>query len=406
MFKIITIALITLYFLFQLFLNILSYKNRNAPIPQELSDVYDEKTYLKWKEYCAEKVILSIVSDALNYILTIVLILTDVLSLVVNGIENEYLSCIVVLLIFIGSSSILGIITGYINTMKVEQKYGFNRSSLATFIGDQIKSLILSLLLLIGLACLLIVFYNLIGDYILIVMTAIVFLFTLFISFLYPLFSKIFNKFVPLEEGELRTNLENMLKSHGYGVRDIKVMDASRRTTKSNAYFTGFGKSKTIVLYDNLLKHNTPNQIVAIFAHEMAHGLHKDTLKNSIQSLFSILIYVALIWAVIKFPKIYYDFGFNFLNYGFAMILAMNTLIPIASVLLGIIFSFRSRKAEYKADEQSVKEGYGQDLIDALKILARENFSDLNPHPLIVLLEYSHPTLLQRVRHIKECMNK
>ena len=127
------------------------------------------------------------------------------------------------------------------------------------------------------------------GDHILILFSAILFVIILLVGFIFPILSKASNRFAPLEEGQLRTRLIDMLTKNGYTVRDIKVMDASRRTTKSNAYFTGFGKTKTVVLYDNMLKAMSEDEIVAVFAHEMAHGLHRDSLKRSIYTLFSII---------------------------------------------------------------------------------------------------------------------
>ena len=230
--------------------------------------------------------------------------------------------------------------------------------------------------------------------------------FVLFVSFLYPVFSKLFNKFTPLPEGELRDKLTSLLQSHGYTVRDIKVMDASRRTTKSNAYFTGFSKMKTIVLYDNLLKVMDENEIIGIFAHEMGHGLHKDTLRNQILSFINIAVIVTFCWLLAKFPEIYYDFEFTAVNYGFGVILLSEVVLSNFSVLFGLLSSIFSRRAEYKADEQAVMEGYSDYLISGLKKLFRENLGDLNPDPLIVMLSYSHPTLLQRIRHIKEFKEK
>ena len=406
MFKIIALSLLGAAFLWNLFLSILQYRSRNNPIPEELSDVYDHETYNKWKQYSAENIVLDIVRSIVSFAVTFTLIITDVFSLISNNIENIYTSAIVVIAVSIGVSTVFDIIFGYISDMKIEGKYGFNKMTMKTFIADKIKGLIISSALLIGALCLFIVLYENMHDYILILFSGIMFIITMFITFLYPLISKIFNKFTSLSEGELRTKLINMLEKYGYQVRDIKVMDASRRTTKSNAYFTGFGKSKTIVLYDNILKVMDEDEIVAVFAHEMGHGLHKDTLKNTFLSLFNIVMIVVFAWLLVRFPEIYADFGYIGVNYGFAFILLMESVLPVVSILLGLISSIHSRKAEYRADEQAFKEGYAEQLITALKKLNRENFGNLNPDPLVVLLKYSHPTLLQRYRHIKELESK
>ena len=402
MFKIIAIAVISLYFLFELLLSILRYANRNSGVPSELKDVYDEERYLKWKRYSAEKIKVEIVSNFVNTAIILALIITNVFHLISKHVENEYVSTILVLGSFIILDALINLPFRYITDLKIESKYGFNKSSMKTFVSDQMKKFLISFILILGLTLLFILLYNTLHDYVILLFTGILFVIVLIVSFLYPLFSKAFNKFNSLEEGELRTSLINMLTSHGYQVRDIKIMDASRRTTKSNAYFTGFGKMKTIVLYDNILNVMSEREIIAIFAHEMGHGLHKDTLKNSILSFINIAIIVVLAWLLIKFPEIYQDFGFAAVNYGFAVILLVSVVLPFVSTLIGFISNYVSRRAEYKADEQAFKEGYADDLISALKTLYREDLGDLNPLKLIVLLSYSHPTLLQRIKHIEE----
>lgn len=406
MFKIIALSLLGAGFLWNLFLSILSYRARNNRIPEELSDVYDLESYEKWKKYSAENIILDLVKSIVSFVITFTLIITNVYALIAGGIENIYTSAIVVLAIYFGIDAIVGFIFEYFSDMKIEQKYGFNKKSMKTLILDTIKSLVLTTGLVMGLTCLFIVLYENLHDYILILFSGILFIVVLIFMFLAPLFSKIFNKFSSLPEGELRSRLTAMLEKYGYQVRDIKVMDASRRTTKSNAYFTGFGKSKTIVLYDNLLKVMSDEEIIAIFAHEMGHGLHKDTLKNSFLSLLNIVLIVVLAWLLAKFPEIYTDFGFAGLNYGFGLILLFECVMPIVTILLGFISSAHSRRAEYRADEQAFQEGYADQLITALKKLTKENFGNLNPHPLVVLLHYSHPTLLQRYRRIQQLKEK
>ncbi|MBQ7642064.1 MAG: M48 family metallopeptidase [Acholeplasmatales bacterium] len=401
MYKLIAAIIISLYFIFQLFLAILQYRNRNASIPKELEDVYDKETYIKWKKYSAEKIRLSIISEILNYVINLVLLMTNVFSIIVKNIENDYANSIIVLSIYLGINFIVIIIMSYFADLKLESKYGFNKMTLKTFILDQIKAGILMFALFIGIVSLFILLHKTMGDYIIILFTAILFVLSLLIAFVFPYLSKIFNKFVPLDDGELRDSLTKMLESHNYKVKDIKVMDASRRTTKSNAYFTGFGKTKIIVLYDNLLNKMSNEQIIAIFAHEMGHGIHKDTLKNSLSSILIMFIFVLLAWLLIKIPNLCNDFGFNKFNYGFASIILFVVLLPFVSTIIGFVTSYFSRRAEYRADLAAVKEGYGEQLIEALKILYREDLGDLNPHPLIVLLSYSHPTLLDRIKNIR-----
>ena len=220
------------------------------------------------------------------------------------------------------------------------------------------------------------------------------------------MFSKIFNRFTPLEDGELKDRLTALLEKNGYRVRAIQVMDASRRTTKSNAYFTGFGKMKTIVLYDTLLEQMTPDEICAVFAHELGHGLHRDTLRNQVFSLLMVSLLAVLAWLTLRTAGLYPPFGFDGVNYGFAILLIMTVEFALVAPLFGLLTGYFSRKAEYRADEQAAKEGYGDDLVSGLKKLSRENLSDLSPSPLLVKLEYSHPTLSQRIDALEKLREK
>ena len=288
------------------------------------------------------------------------------------------------------------------DTMHIEEKYGFNRSSGKTFWADQLKSFLISLVLMTIIGVLLIWIHQALGDLVIVVFAGAMMLIVLLIVFLYPVFSRIFNKFTPLEDGELKDRLTALLEKHGYHVRAIQVMDASRRTTKSNAYFTGFGKMKTIVLYDTLIRQMTPDEIVAVFAHELGHGLHRDTLRNQVFTCVQMLILGVLAWLTLRSTGIYPPFGFDEVNYGFAMILIMSVEFALVAPLYGLLTNYFSRKAEYRADEQAVKEGCGDALIAGLKKLSKENLSDLSPSPVLVRLEYSHPTLSQRIEAIKK----
>ncbi len=294
----------------------------------------------------------------------------------------------------------------YYDTMHIEEKYGFNRTGKKTFWGDQLKQFLIGLGLMCGISCLLTWAHGAMGDWLILALAVILTLFVLFFTFLYPFFSKIFNKFTPLPDGELKEKLTAMLEKNGYTVRAIQVMDASRRSTKSNAYFTGFGKMKTIVLYDTLVNAMTTEEILAVFAHEMGHGLHKDTLKNHILTFLQMLVLGVLAWATLRYPEIFRSFGFEGVNYGFAVLLILSVEFALILPLFGLLMSWFSRRAEYRADAQAVKEGYGDALISGLKKLARENFSDLSPSPLLVALEYSHPTLSQRISAIEALRGK
>ena len=400
-FKAVAVVILWAVYLYGLFLDIVRYRSARNPIPQNVADVYDRDTYLKWKAYHGEKVRFGIFSSAAGFVIDLVLILTDAYAAFARLFPDQVWWQLFAVMLLSALATLPLIPFSWYDTMHIEERYGFNRTSGKTFVGDQIKQFILNLLLMVGLASLVMGLHKSFGDWLIVAFAVFATLFALFITFLFPFFSRIFNKFTPLPDGELKEGITALLEKNGYKVRAIQVMDASRRSTKSNAYFTGFGKMKTIVLYDTLVAAMTTDEILAVFAHEMGHGLHKDTLKNQALTFLQMLALGLLAWATLRYPEIFRSFGFEGVNYGFAVLLILSVEFALVSPLFGLVMSWFSRRAEYRADAQAVKEGYGAALASALKKLAKENFSDLSPSPILVALEYSHPTLSQRIEAIE-----
>ncbi len=405
--KILVLIAMTAVYLYEMTLHLIRMRSAGNPIPDNVSDVYDAETYRKWRQYHGEKSRLALVTSTVSWIIGMLLLALNVYAAFAGLFpkDNRYTQMIAVMLL--ASLSELPLLPfSWYDTMRIEEKYGFNRSSKKTFWTDQLKSFVISLGLMIGIGCILISVHRALGDWVIIAFAGAMTLLLLLFSFLYPVFSKIFNKFTPLEDGELKDRLTALLEKHGYHVRGIKVMDASRRTTKSNAYFTGFGKMKTIVLYDTLISRMTPDEICAVFAHELGHGLHRDTLRNQILTGVQMIVIGVLAWLTLRTAEIYPAFGFEGVNYGFAIILIMSVEFALIAPLFGLLINWFSRRAEYRADEQAVKEGYGEALITGLKKLAKENFSELAPSPLLVKLQYSHPPLSERIDAIEKKQRK
>ncbi len=400
--KLIIIALVVIRAVYDLLLHIVQYKSAGNPTPENVADVYDAQTYQRWKAYSGEQGRLGIFSTIASFALTAVLLATDAYA-AFAGLFPDTVGWQIhaVLILQTVSEHILGMFIGYIDSMIIEEKYGFNRTTWKTFLFDQARGLILGMFLNIFLIYALYWIHSAMGDWVILLFAGVMFCFTLIISFLYPIFSRIGNKFVPLEDGELKDRLMGLLTKHGYQVKAVEVMDASRRTTKLNAYFTGFGKLKTIVLYDNLVNGMSTDEICAVFAHELGHGLHKDVLKQQIMNIGNMLLMAVVVWLAVRDPQIHQAFGFAGVNYGFANIL-LGAGIGMIQPLTGMLTSAYSRHAEYRADRQAVQEGYGAALVTGLKMLAKENFSHLAPSKLLVVLEYSHPPLSERIRAIEE----
>lgn len=404
--KLLVIILSLLGTAYAVLLNLYKRRSTTNPIPESVKDVYDDETYAKWRAYNAEHSKLDLISSIASGVVNIVLLVTGVYSAFASifPATPQWQTVGVVILDTI-LSTLVSVVFSYYGTMVIEEKYGFNKSTLKTFVFDKIRGLLLGLALSLFLAMMLLILHTWLGEALIILFTAVMFAFGLLISFLFPIFSRIGNKFTPLEEGELRTRLTELLESHGYKVRDIKVMDASRRTTKLNAYFAGFGATKTIVLFDNLVEAMTPDEICSVFAHELGHGLNKDVAKMQIMNIGNMLIMAVMAWASVNFSALHTQFGFADINYGFAIILT-GIFLTLTQPLSAMIMNAYSRKAEYRADSQAVKEGYGEAMIGALKKLARENFAELAPTRVSVLLEYSHPPLADRISAIEKQIKK
>ena len=401
-YKLIVLILLTVEYLYSLLLIVFRIRSMKNPVPANVADVYDPDTYRKWRNYKGEKSRLSVISETASFIIAFLLMALDAYA-AFAGLFPQTLFLQMLAVILLGALSELPLIPlSYYDTMGIEEKYGFNRTTRKTFCLDQVKGFLIGLLISLIIGSLLLWIHQALGDLMIVVFAAAVTALILAIAFLYPFLSRIFNKFTPLEDGELKEKLTGLLEKHGYKVRAIQVMDASRRTTKSNAYFSGFGKMKTIVLFDTMLEQMTTDEICAVFAHEMGHGLHKDTLRNQGLSFLQMLVIGVLAWLTLRTPELWPAFGFDSVNYGFAMILIMGVEFALIAPLFGLLTNYLSRRAEYRADQQAVQEGYGEELISALKKLSRENLSDLAPSPLLVKLEYSHPTLSQRIEAIRK----
>ena len=412
---VITVAVIgSLYSLFLKIVNALSAKN---PTPENLRDVYDADTYEKWKKYTGEHSRLGIFTTMISCLITVLLLSTNAYAAFASLFpeNNWFLQMLAVLLLESVVDFIVGGVAGYISTMKIEEKYGFNRSTLFTFIMDRIRSFIAGLALSLALAVLIAIFHSALGVFMIPVFALAGFAISMLASFLYPLLSRLGNKFTPLEDGELKDSLMNLLNKYGYKVKAIEVMDASRRTTKLNAYFTGFGKMKTIVLYDNLINAMTPDEICAVFAHELGHGLHKDVQKSQVLNAVQFLLIGAMAWGFAEWSEVYMQFGFMEsislssaivgINYGFTYIL-LGIGLSVLQPIIGFVINARSRRAEYRADRQAVIEGYGEAMISAFKKMARDNFAHLSPSFINVILEYSHPPLNRRIKNVERCMRR
>lgn len=402
MFKIIFLLLLLIQFIFGLVLQILSGKQVGKPLPKSVQGIYDENEYNRWRSYNNKKDKLHIASSAISLVVNIILYCTNIISVIYYALPgNDMVKSILFFLIIGFVDVIVSIPVEYIFNFKIEAEFGFNKVTPKTFAGDLIKNFILNSLLNILIFSLVFGAYALLGDYFAVIAFVGLALIMIIISSLSTVFSKIFNKFTSLPEGELRTNLSNMFAEAGFKLKDIYVMDASRRTTKANAYCGGIGKMKQIVLYDNLVNNYSDGEITAVFAHELAHFKNKDTTKMTLFNLINFLPMMAMMTIMMVVPSIAQSFGFEDANILFAFYVSFGSLLSIVTRLIMIPFNYISRVFERRADALAYEKGYGDELISALKKLHKDSLSDMNPHPLVVKLTYNHPPLHERIELIE-----
>lgn len=386
---------------------VVSYLNSTwfgKPMPAELDGIYDEEKYAKQQSYSMTNYKFSTIMSVINITISLIALFIgfygwfdDALREVIT---NNILLSIAFLVLLSIISAIIDIPFSYYSTFKIEEKYGFNKSTKKTFWLDQLKEILITSIIggvIYGILALL---YNLVPEYFWILAWAVVMAFSLFMSMFYSqLIVPLFNKQTPLEEGELRTAIENFASSVDFNITDIYVMDSSKRTTKANAYFTGIGPKKRIVLFDNLIEKLTTEEIVAVLAHEIGHNKKKHIVKSIILSSVTSLIMFSLLGFLISSPDLSAAMGGSQPSFHLGIFAFMILYTPI-SLILGIGSNIMSRKNEYEADAFAAEHGLGDALCSALKKISSEALSNLQPHPAFVFLKYSHPTLLQRIRKI------
>ena len=400
----IIIGILLVDFVIDKYIDYLNAKHFNDDIPGELEDVYNHEEYSKSQAYKKENYRFSLLTSSFTMILTLCFFIFKGFAWVdgfARGFSSNEIS---VALIFFGvimiGSDILNTPFSYYHTFVIEEKFGFNKTSKKLFLVDKIKGWLLSAIIGGGILAIIIWFYDKTGDLFWIYTWLFIGVFTIFMTMFYSsLIVPLFNKQTPLEEGTLKESIYAFSKKAGFTLNNIYVIDGSKRSTKANAYFSGFGAKKRIVLYDTLINDLSTNEIVAVLAHEIGHYKKKHVMVNMFVSLmltgitlfvFSLLIDNAILSEAlsVKMPS----FHIGLITFGI--------LYSPISELTGILMNYLSRKFEYQADNYAKIKYNAEDLVSSLKKLSRNSLSNLTPHKANVFVHYSHPTLLQRVKNL------
>ncbi len=400
------VLLIIVYNLFQFFASHLNDKARERPVPDNVKDVYDTEAYTKWLAYSREKSRLNLISSAVAFAFVVAMLVFGGYAWLAEYSRDISAGSIMETLVFLGLlyalNTVFHLPIAYYDTFSIENRYGFNRATTKTFVTDRLKAIVLTVLFGGGILALITdIFTRIDSGFALPIVFGVLLVVFLFINMtLTTLWLPLFNKLTPLEDGELKTRIESFAKAQNYEIRKIQIMDASRRSSKLNAFFSGFGRFKNVVLFDTLLEKMSNDQILAVLAHEIAHAKHKDVARNIVMSMVNFAVLLGLFYAFIAIDVFQSSLGLEGNTHiGFMLLMFMFIIGPITT-LIGITSNALSRKAEFKADRFAAKHTEKTAMQSALKVLSRENFAQLTPHPLYVFLHYSHPPISERVSAI------
>ena len=407
----IIISLVVFNYLFSIILDYVNHRNWKDEIPNELKDFYNEEKYKTAKSYALSKNKIGLFSSSISFLFIMTLLVfngygfidqlvnMDILkSFFLFDLNSSFAQSGLFFLILFILNSIISIPFSYYNTFIIEEKFGFNKTTKSTFFLDILKSIFLSVF--IGGALLFLALYlydNLNDGFWLWLWIGLSFLMILINMFYADLIVPIFNKLKPLDDGELRQKIEEYSKEVGYLLKNIYVIDGSKRSTKANAFFSGLGPRKTIALYDTLIEKHTEDELVAVLAHEVGHFKKKHIFSGLIMSIIQIGIMTFFFELCLKLPEISLALGGSDASFHLGLIGFSIIFSPI-SMLSGILMNYISRKNEFEADAYAKETFNGEDLSLALKKLSVDSLSNIYPHPLYVFFHYSHPPLIQRLR--------
>lgn len=399
------IVIVVAEFAFDCVLRYLNIKASKQPIPKELEGLYDEETYKKQQAYTGERRRVSLLGSVLNTCITLGIFAFGGFALFDGWVREvtsyPVLMAILYMLIFNIIGMIVDVPFSYYNTFTIETKYGFNRMTKKLFWTDLLKGTALSIVITSIIIGAVVWIYGMIPQWFWLVAWAVIGCFQLFMQYIYTDFIvPMFNKLSPLEDGELRSAIEDFAKKTNFSLENIYMQDSSKRSTHGNAYFSGWGKRKKVVIYDTLTEQLSTEQIVAVLAHEIGHQKHGHMTKMVVMMLSMMLLTLWLFSLVIDSKDVAMAAGCEMPSFHINIMVFSMLFTPI-SMLTDMFTAIISRRHEWEADEFARVHGQGKGISEALKKMSKHSLANLTPHPLVVFMEYSHPTLLDRVKHLE-----
>lgn len=401
----IIIAIVLFDFLFEKVLDYLNSKSMKETLPEELEGIYDAEKYAKSQQYEKVNSRFSLVTSTFSLVLILAMLFGGGFGVMDQWVRSISGNIYLQTLIFFG---ILGIVFDLISlpfqvygTFVIEEKFGFNKTTPLTFVTDKLKGYLLSIVLGGGILMFILWAWLSTGNWFWVIVLGGMSLFMIFMAMFYTrLIVPLFNKQTPLEEGELRTAINEFSQKAGFKLDNVFVIDGSKRSTKANAYFSGLGPKKRIVLYDTLINDLETEEIVAVLAHEVGHYKKKHVPKGMVVSIIQSGLMIFLLSLAIGLPVLSQAIGAEEASFYMGLV-AFGLLFSPISFITGIFSNIQSRKYEYQADNYARQYGLGEKLINSLIKLSVKNLSNLTPHPAYVFFHYSHPTLLQRKKVVE-----
>lgn len=390
--------------------NIAKYLNLKAldtEMPTEFTDIYDAETYKKSQIYTKSRTRFGFISSSFGLVALLIFWQLGGFAFVNNHVatwtDSEIVRGLYFFGVLIALQQLVSLPFSIYSTFVIEEQFGFNKTSAKTFVIDRLKGLSLGAIVGGGVLALILYIFNELGQMSWLYAWGAVILFMLIMQYVAPKWiMPIFNKFKPLEDGELKEQIMEFAHKVNFSLQDIFVMDGSKRSSKSNAFFTGFGKNKRIALFDTLIANHTTGELVSVLAHEIGHYKRKHILQGMVISILHTGVLFFLLSVFLYQQGLYSAFGLETTPIYAGFLFFSLLYSPLESVL-SITMNIMSRKNEYEADEFAVVgRGNKEDIIDALKKLSKDNLSNLTPHPFYVFMNYSHPTVLERIRAIRK----
>lgn len=399
------ISIILFNFIKDYFLDYLNSKFFDKKIPENLSDIYDKEKYQKSQDYKKTLYKFGKISKAYSLTILLLFFFLDGFLLVDNFARSLFESELLISLSFFGiiffGSDILNLPFSLYSIFIIEEKFGFNKTTFRIYFFDKIKSWFITILFGGGILSFIIFQFETVGkDFWIVAWVFITTISILINGFYAQIIVPLFNKQTKLEEGNLKNDIEKYSKKVGFDLSNIFVIDGSKRSTKANAYFSGFGKQKRVTLYDTLLNKLNDNQIIAVIAHEIGHYKKNHIIFNLIFSTIQTGLMLYILSLLIYMPIFSEALGIQSHSFHIGLITFSILYTPISEIF-SLIFNVFSRKFEYQADHYAKETFNSKHLIEALKVLSKDSLSNLTPHPKYVWWHYSHPTLAQRIKHLQ-----